>query len=204
MFPGHGTPTAIIFGQASKPDLTSEVLVSAILPGGGDLRTIPEESSLWQTLQEHHDQGGYKDSRIVVSNQPYAEVARWPWRFIKTENDSTAGHTTLEAFCSEPIGAQFITGKDELYVFPPEYCRRIAVPVEYVKAYATGEDIRNWGVLSKELILFPYSSDFRPLNEPLPTSLSYLLSPFKSALENVVISGSIKKKETKLRWFEYR
>ena len=73
-----------------------------------------------------------------------------------------------------------------------------------MKAYATGEDIRNWCVLSKELILFPYSSDFRPLNEPLPTSLSYLLSPFKSALENLVISGSIKKKETKLRWFEYR
>jgi hypothetical protein len=30
------------------------------------------------------------------------------------------------------------------------------------------------------------------------------LNPFKSILENVVISGSIKKKETKLRWFEYR
>ncbi len=205
IFPGHGTPTCIVFGRNEKPMLKSSVSVSAILPGGGDLRTPPEESRLWQTLSEHHDQPGYSDGQVVVSAHQHSEVVKWPWNFITSEDAGSVDHTLLlKELCAEPVGAQFITGKDELYVLPPDYLRRIGIPTAYLKTYSTGEDIRNWVVQPKALILFPYTEKLQPLEEPLPESLDAHLNPFKAALENVVISGSIKKKETKLKWFEYR
>ena len=59
MFPGHGTPTCIVFGAQRKPDEKSPIRVAAILPGGGDLRASPEESPLWHTLAEQHDKPGF-------------------------------------------------------------------------------------------------------------------------------------------------
>jgi Eco57I restriction-modification methylase len=54
MFPGHGTPTCLVFGAQRKPEQESLVRVAAILPGGGDLRTAPEDSQLWDALSTYH------------------------------------------------------------------------------------------------------------------------------------------------------
>jgi hypothetical protein len=64
--------------------------------------------------------------------------------------------------------------------------------------------LRNWSAEASEFILFPYDTKLAPLNEPLPKPLARHLGPHKEALENCVISGSIKKKETHLKWFEFR
>jgi hypothetical protein len=78
------------------------------------------------------------------------------------------------------------------------------VPLNAIRAYATGEDVRDWVARPSAVILFPYDVDLAPLKEPLPTGLSKHLRPYKHILENCVISGSTKKKETNLRWFEFR
>jgi len=106
MFPGHGTPTCIVFGRNPSPGpsptrggesdssepgspfppreggqgVRSEAIrIAATLPGGGDLRTPPERSPLWAALQAHHDQPGHRDDRIMVADRPRAEMAKWPW-----------------------------------------------------------------------------------------------------------------------------
>ena len=81
MFPGHGTPTCLVFGAQRKPAEQSPVRVAAILPGGGDLRTPPEESPLWYTLAAQHDNPGFSDSRVVVADRPRNEMGKWPWNF---------------------------------------------------------------------------------------------------------------------------
>src|SRR5207248_1007063 len=40
-FPGHGTPTRIVFGCNEKPDPLTPIRVAGIIPGGGDLGTPP-------------------------------------------------------------------------------------------------------------------------------------------------------------------
>ena len=42
MFPGHGTPTCIVFAAHSVPQADVPIRVTGIVPGGGDLRTPPE------------------------------------------------------------------------------------------------------------------------------------------------------------------
>jgi hypothetical protein len=210
MFPGHGTPTCIVF--ARQPAMVEAewrdrpVRVSAILPGGGDLRTPPEESLLWKTIATVHDAPGFENAQLRVDDRSRHEISRWPWTFARDDDTSSqfAASVRLKEFCSEPVGAQFITGKDEAYVVSADYVRRARLPVSALKAYGTGEDVRDWSPTSKEFIVFPYDGELRPLKEPLQESLSTHLAPHREVLENCVISSSIKKKETRLRWFEFR
>jgi hypothetical protein len=78
MFPGHGTPTCIVFGRrltaTSIEGVGDDVRVTAILSGGGDLRTPPEESALWKVIDEHNDQPNYIDNRVAVSDRPCSEL----------------------------------------------------------------------------------------------------------------------------------
>ncbi len=206
MFPGHGTPTCLVFGAQRKPAEQSPVRVAAILPGGGDLRTSPEESPLWYTLAAQHDNPGFSDSRVVVADRPRNEMGKWPWNFGGRKSAALGQDSSLclESVCAEPIGAQFITGKDEAYVLTDHCLRRLGIPADLTRAYGTGEDVRNWTALPREFIVFPYDSRLAPLSEPLPPPLARHLKPFRETLENCVISGSIKKKETHLKWFEFR
>lgn len=207
MFPGHGTPTCIVFGRRPTADskrVGDDVRVTAILSGGGDLRTPPEESALWRIIEEHHDEPSYVDTRIAVSDRPSSELHRWPWRFAQAKSNVSGASRPLQEFCGEPIGAQFITGKDEAFVVSGDYIRRLGLPIDNVRTYGTGEDVRDWQVRPKAFIIFPYDKMRRALPEPLPKRLDFHLRPYKAVLENCVISGSIKKKETNLKWFEFR
>lgn len=204
MFPGHGTPTCIVFGRNQAPLKESAVRIATTLPGGGDLRTAPEESPLWTALEQHHDEPNYRDDRISVRDVIRRDVEKWPWDFLGDVNEEAITLESLGNLCAEPIGAQFITGKDEAYVLPGHYLRRLGVPTDSLRPYATGEDVRNWSAAPSNFILFPYDINMQPLPEPLPPGMRAHLSPFREILENCVISGSIKKKETNLKWFEYR
>jgi hypothetical protein len=207
MFPGHGTPTCIIFGRQPTGGLARKdgtVRLSTILPGGGDLRTPPEESPLWQIIERHHDDSGYRDERIEVGDRSFKEMHTWPWRAIGDEMAPQMNVIPLQTLCAEPIGAQFITGKDEAFVVSGNYVRRRGIEISHLKAYGAGEDVRDWHARPTEYIVFPYDAELRPLVEPLPSGLDAHLRPYKAVLENCVISSSIKKKETNLQWFEFR
>jgi len=234
MFPGHGTPTCIVFARATKagvgeglhgpaagaqkaplptPEhregapLKNIIRVTATMKG--DLRTPPEDSPLWQTAVAHHMQPGYRDEWVSVTERPGAELREHPWILSEVARGTlTRLHEVpgakLESLCAEPIGAQFITGADDVYVLPSHLARRLRIPNEYLRRYSTGEDVRDWEVWPSAVIIFPYDGALQPLRESLPPSLDQFLSRYRQHLENLVISGTTPKKETHLTWFEYR
>jgi hypothetical protein len=206
-FPGHGTPTCIVFGIAAPSPETHKVKVTATTKG--DLRTAPEDSPLWSSIRDHHACVGYSDEWIGVTARPKVEMAVHPWIFSADAKDllqllSKVDGSKLENQCAEPIGAQFITGADDVYVLPWHLARRSGIPQQYIRLYASGEDVRDWQVTPSAAIVFPYDENLAPLAEPLPTELHNVLSPFRDHLENLIISGSTPKRNTNLKWFEYR
>jgi adenine-specific DNA-methyltransferase len=206
MFPGHGTPTCLVFGSSRFPDPHLPVHVLGIMPGGGDLRTPPEESVLWQNIEDHHGDLEFSNAKIIVADRRRSEIDKWPWNFVAETADSRGELATrpLSSYTAEPVGAQFITGKDEAFVQPDHFFRRMAVPQSHIKRYGTGEDVRDWATHPTAWIIFPYRDDLQPLKEPLVLGIANYLRPYRETLENSVISGSTKKKETKLKWFEFR
>lgn len=208
LFPGHGTPTCIVFGANHPPDKQKPVHVAATLPGGGDLRTPPEESPLWHTLVQHHNEESYQDSRVRVSSRQRGELAKWPWTFDESNEPTKikmeeASSVTLKSFIDEPVGHVAITRTDDVFILPKHLARRCAIEQQHLRALGTGETVRNWSPLSFPLIIFPYLKDLKPLDpEKSPNCIKYL-KPFRDVLENVVMHGSVRKKETSVRWFEY-
>lgn len=225
-FPGHGTPTCIVFGRkldgsndpygsekmrqkVSDPqsDRRSTVRVTATLKG--DLRTPPEESPLWQSIVAHHQVPAYHDEWIAVSDRQKSELAKHPWFFAQEAQGTLSMFqqirgVKLESICAEPIGAQFITGADDVYVIPAHLARRAAIPHGYLRRYGTGEDVRDWEVTPSALIIFPYADNLEPISDPFPPALHEFLERHRQHLENLIISGTTRKKDTHLKWFEYR
>ena len=114
MFPGHGTPTCIIFGRNRQPVEASPVRIAAILPGGGDLKTSPEDSPLWTTLKPIIMTLAMLIARVIVADRTRADMGKWPWNFDVgaeptkqlLENDSLSVREYL--LCE--VGFDIITG----------------------------------------------------------------------------------------------
>ena len=200
-FEGHGTPTCLIFLGGRATRAADGVRVVAIKSGGGALKLSPEDSKLWHAIALHHN-SDYEDSRIRVSALPRGELHAFPWSFLR-DAGGVGRLAKLSEFCAEPVGRQLITGRDEVFILSPGYARRRSLPLSFLRAYATGRDIRDWCVAASQLVIFPYTKALAPAAEPLPAALDGHLAPYREELESSIISGTTQKRNTALRWFEY-
>ncbi len=205
MFPGHGTPTCIVFSRVGPPPEKNPIRVTAILPGGGDLRRAPEDSDLWREIELRHDLPGYISARIAVVDRPRSEMAKWPWNFdvasepVKAEIERQAA-SKLEDYLGSDAGFDLVTGCDDFFVQSGDMIRRHGFPVELYRPYVTGEDIRNWEVSAENFALFPYKGNTALSH--LPGNLKAFAERFKSVLENRIYFGQ-SPAERGMRWWEY-
>ncbi|MDO8578011.1 MAG: hypothetical protein Q7R50_02400 [Dehalococcoidales bacterium] len=205
MFPGHGTPTCIVFGQNEKPAENSNIQIAAIRPGGGDLRTIPEESPLWHTLEAHHDQSGYIDDRISVSSRPRTEMAKWPWNFDSSSQSTKMLIDNSSLLLSEVVngvGYSVLTKSDDIFFLPAHTARIFRIEGQVLQAVNVGDEIRNWSYRDTFVAIFPYDSDFRAIKINEYPNVKKFLLPFRSKLESVITFGQTKQ-EAGRQWFEY-
>ncbi len=198
MFPGHGTPTCMVFGRRPATPgaarATAPVRVAAILPGGGDLRTAPEDSPLWLTLHSRHDQPGYADARVVVADRPAQAMAKWPWNFDSTAETTRAilenQPTRLESFIQGEVGVCTMTNADEIFPMTADEARRLAIPTSLLRVFQEGDSIRDWVMDSDLLILTPYNNQSKILPEAkLGAALKYL-KPYREFLANRLSFGN--------------
>jgi hypothetical protein len=209
LFPGHGTPTCLVFGQNAKPEPNSSIRVAAILPGGGDLHTPPEESPLWQTLAEHHDKPGYSDLRVVIADRSRVEMARHPWTFESTSLEtrrlveSNSGPPLLD-FIEGEVGVCTMTNADPLFIVRPDIPRRHGLPRSLLLLFQEGDEVRNWTLFSDTLILVPYGKDATIIleSELDKAALAYL-KPFRTALESRLSFGNKTFKELGRTWYSF-
>jgi len=208
MFPGHGTPTCIVLGQAARSDGKGQVCVVGILPGGGDLRTPPEQSALWHAIEEHHDAPGYIDQRIVVSARSHRELARWPWRFDVSgertkQKIEAACADTLSSFLVSPIGRILATSANDIYQVPPDLARRTGLELEVLAAFSHGEEVRDWHLASEELLLKPYDSDWNLVNLHQYPRLAEFMGQFREQLGARRDFSGDSYDEAGRPWYEY-
>jgi hypothetical protein len=170
MFPGHGTPTCIVFGAQRKPKENSPIRVAAIQPGGGDLRTPPEESPLWHTLAAQHDNPGFENDQVVVSDRNRKDMAKWPWNLdvgaAPTKNilDANA-RAVLRDYLAADVGFMFVIGRNDIFMLSGDVPRRLKFMPTVFRALNVGDEIRNYQLRGQNVVLFPY----RPLDLKLIT-----------------------------------
>ena len=215
MFPGHGTPTCIVFGrnQTPSPKLGEGrgegfIRIAATLPGGGDLKTAPEDSPLWKTIEKNHDNAGYSDARIMVADRARKEMAEWPWNIdVSTEptkqlleNEKTQ---PLLNIIEGEIGVCTMTNCDDVFPMMIDEARRLKIPKSLLHVFQEGEDIRDWVMNSEWLVLTPYDAQTEIIPESkLGQAREYLL-PYKEILNNRLSFGSKTFKTLGRPWYSF-
>jgi hypothetical protein len=162
MFPGHGTPTCIVL--LAKRKRGQNVRVVATLSGGGDLRTPPEESTLWSSISANHDLPGFSDSRIRVSDLAAEQVFHWPVNLdvdsIRTKAiiEKTSDKVLRELLATD-VGFMFIVGRNEIFMLPPDCARRVGIEAALLKKLNVGDEVRDYTLRGQNAIIFPYDHE---------------------------------------------
>ena len=222
LFPGHGTPTCIVFGVQRKPDKKTPIRVVATLPGGGDLRTPPEESLLWRTLQMQHNQGAtgplteaqtrqgfqlhFENTSVVVGNCDRKRILKHPcqWTFVEWptfDAINERGVASLRDFLAADIGFDAITTANDIYILSADALRRFRTEHDSTRGLLVGEMLRNYEADRSHWILWPFDGA-KAKPRLTPPVLEYL-TPFRNFLE---VRSQFKKTqlEARLEWFEFR
>ena len=206
MFPGHGTPTWIVYAGNRTPTSETKTRVTVTLPGGGDLRTSPEESPLWQTISAHNDVHEFTDDRIAVHDWNVVELLRWPMNldyqaeqlrtFLENNND-----TELKSQISGNIGRVCFTGADEIYFIPPDLVRRCNVEEIALSRFVVGDVLRNWSHIETTCIC-PYGRDGKLLQKGKVPHLLKYLEHWRDFLRMRLSYGETQE-DRGLAWWEY-
>lgn len=206
LFPGHGTPTFLVFGTNTVASQQAKSRLTAILPGGGDLRTPPEDSPLWRSISLHHDQPGYLDSRIAVADRPHPEMLSHPWNLdvAAGELKSALEHdnVSLSSFLPGQMGVSLVTLANEIYAVEPHVIRRAGIPVSSTVPYVPGENVRNWSWDWRELAIFPYEKSHAVRKYESTSPEMRWLRKFRPKLESRIYFGKTQI-ERGLVWYEY-
>lgn len=204
MFPGHGTPTCIVFAKNLTPDKNSHVRVTATLPGGGDLRTLPELSPLWKSIQEHYDLQNYSDERIVVGDRQRSDLSKWPMNLDSsvepTKKVIENGKKTLEDFLENPVGYVCITKGDDFFFQPISFIRRLSPQGKFVIPMSAGDDVRDWSN-ENNYALFPYLKDSFEVARIEELPYRDFFEDFKKTLSDRITFG--KRQSERGQWYEY-
>jgi len=229
MFPGHGTPTCILFGSNQQPSPGVPIRNVVTLPGGGDLRTPPEESPLWHSIAVHHSVQllreealsqwtlaetviGFKkvheDFRIAVSDCSRERMLTHPcrWCFVEWPTfDHISALIALPIYqlISKGIGRILATSANDIYIIPSHTARLFGLEQESLLGITEGEEIRNWSALEPQLLLKPYNKEWnlRQLKE-LPC-LKAWLTRFRQTLGGRTDFNGGTYDEAGRPWFEY-
>ena len=227
LFPGHGTPTCIVFGSNESPQVGSTIRDVATLPGGGDLLTPPEESALWHSIAAHHSapwtveegtplQGNdqsrgfrkvYEDFRIAVGDCDRHRLLRHPVRLTFPEWPVSAllensGNSSLTEFLARHMGFNFMTHQDDVFKQPLHVVRRIDATWPQLRRCFPGNVVRNWTLVDEEWILAPYTEKWELLQEK-STSLFAYLRKFRVGLEGRAVFDGGTYKDARRPWYEY-
>jgi hypothetical protein len=208
MFPGHGTPTCIVFGKNRKPDKNSSVKIIATLAGGGDLRTQPENSPLWATIQAHHDTTDYMDDRIVVGEKTPIEMSQWPWNLDisaePTRKELEKAKNRIEDVIEDEIGVATMTNADDIFIMPDHQARKLRLAQNLLRPFQEGFDVRDWSLFSDVEIIVPYNEKavILPESELDDNTVRYL-KLFKSILSNRLSFGNKTFVELGRPWYSF-
>jgi len=206
MFPGHGTPTCLVFGKRGLPDAKTPIRVAAILPGGGDLHTPPEDSPLWHTLAREHDRPSYTDERVIVGDRPRVALATHPWSLDASTQPTRSliegDHPPLANSLDGSTGVLLYTGADEVYVLCPDVARRARIVANRMRPYATGDSIRDWSCSIEATAIWPYDGPEQAADFERHDNCLRWLTRFKEHLAGRIAFGRTPI-ERGLEWYEY-
>jgi len=204
--PGHGTPTVILFGRHRKP-MADTIRTVMGVRGEPSTPDDPSRGLVWSAVMTQIDQPGSQSEFVSVGDSPRQAFHQHPWSIggggaaeLKEQIESLAS-TRLEKHVGS-IGFMAITGEDDVFVVPHDFCARFRLPS---RPFVVGDLIRDWKIETGDAALFLYSDLNRSLASCIPETIPHAIQ-FLWAYRVPVRSRSMFGKTVEqhgFRWYEY-
>jgi hypothetical protein len=205
--PGHGTPTAILFGRNRAP---SGGAVRAVMGIKGEPST-PDDASqgrVWRSILHQIDRADSQDEFTSAVDVPRAAFNSHPWSIggggVADVMESIGENTSLTlSQITDSIGITCFTLEDDVYIIPWEAAARLRINRSTLREMVVGDSLRDWAGARCGPAIFPYDEAFRSVKYDLSSHLFRFLWAYSTNLANSKMFGSKTKVEAGLQWYEF-
>lgn len=198
--PGHGTPTAILFGRNRAP-VDSVIRTVRGIRGEPVAPYNPANGLVWSAIVEQADRAESTSEFISTQDTPRQTLARHPWNMggedaIAVQGIIEESPARLIDICDE-IGRTTHTGEDDFFdaerkgVFPS-----LTVPMILAR------HVRDYCLISSTYVLFPYDIRTGKSLGALPVSFDQYAWPYRVRLKDRRDFGQTIE-ERGLFWYEH-
>ena len=201
--PGHGTPTAILFGRNRAP-LEGVVRTVRGIRGEPGAPDEPAQGQVWTAIVAQTDECGSVSGFISVEDTSRTALETHPW------NMGGGGAADLQAAIESErkvlgtivnaIGFGAVTREDDAYLMPPGTAIRHGIPAPYIRPMIEGENVRDYRLKIDAEAIWPYNRNTN--NAEGCSQTERFLWPARSSLIGRVAYG-LTQLERDLQWFEY-
>jgi len=188
MFPGHGTPTCVLLGHATRSKPEMPTLLCGTKPGMGQLHEEAEETELWAEIDAGWETVGFDGHRVAATQWATGTTRGHPWSLDvagTTLRQTLEGPTTcpLRDLLADDIGVVLMTNAGEVFSGSSSQMRT-ASPSGYAVRYViVGDEARDWSLQLSTMVLCAYRDDGTlPLESELNETLGAYLQRFRKCL----------------------
>ncbi|MFI7660906.1 BREX-2 system adenine-specific DNA-methyltransferase PglX [Micromonospora parva] len=205
--PGHGTPTVILIGRANDRRRSDQVQVLLGIRGEPGQPADPSKGLVWQAILGQVDNPGSESDYISSVMLPRKQLFVFPWSL--SGGGAVAVRAKLEDSAEvrmrgvvDAIGFYTITGEDDAYILANEQTARRLGDLP-IRAMVEGDEVRDYGIESTTVALWPYDEGLRPVGlaeDPLLRRLWHCRSLLVTRKRFGVPVGTV----PGFTWYEYR
>jgi hypothetical protein len=202
--PGHGTPTAILFGRNHAP---VERTVRAVMGVKGEPSPPhdPAQGIVWSAIRTQIDRPGSESEFVTVADIPRSTFAKHPWSIggggAADLKESIGNKRPMLGSIIDVIGRTTHTGEDDAFYFPADAARRNGWS-DFVVPLVIGEDVRDYSVSPNLVAVFPYDKKSAEVWNDIPESASAHFWALRTTLrKRKDYNQTIEQRG--LRWYEY-
>jgi hypothetical protein len=204
--PGHGTPTVILLGR-HRPPVSQTVRTVMGIKGEPGTPADPAIGLVWSAILNQVDSAGSQSEFVSVADTERAVFGKHPWSIggggvAEVKDLLEYDHSLLNSVV-ESIGITAFTLEDDVFVNSKAMFVRRGMTEEHLRGMVIGENLRNWYHNPLNVSLFPYDTDFQPLElKKFKPEYEYMWS-YKTCLANNKLFGKQTKVDAGYQWWEY-
>jgi hypothetical protein len=203
--PGHGTPTAVLFGRSRQP-VGNHVRIVMGITGEPAPPGNPAEGLVWQAIVRQVDIPRSESMFVSTADVPRSALGKHPWSIggggaaeLKSAIEELGGQALQESIVE--LGRTTHTGEDNAFAIPPSMAQRHGI-LQWCVPFIIGEEVREWHIQPETLAVFPYDLITGEAWTELPIPIHWFFWPNRTILKKRVDFGQTVE-ERGFRWFEY-
>ncbi|MFE8007729.1 BREX-2 system adenine-specific DNA-methyltransferase PglX [Streptomyces sp. NPDC057418] len=207
--PGHGTPTVVLVGRRRGGIKRSETIRTVrSIQGEPKAPENGEDGLVWNAIVDQIDKPGSASKWVSVDDLPRTRhFGKQPWiltdgglEMVEGLNEASTG---LLISVADSVGITSFTLEDDLYMLQSHSADRNRLPAHFRRPMVTGDLIRDWSGHGFDDAIFPYDSDFKPVNVEEVPQLFRHMWPARTVISRSILFGGKTKVEAGLLWTEY-